>query len=137
MTELQEAYKKMSDASGIQAGDMVKILRKASTNEMGWCNNWNPKMDNFIGKIGEVKYCARSSGVSVYFAEFDSRYTFPFFVLEVIRKAPEKIRVGDYVAEFHSDGKTVQFGCQIITFEQVKAVYKAMKKLQKSEEVPS
>ena len=46
-----------------------------------------------------------------------------------ISKPEPPIKVGEYTASFNEEEGTVKVGCQTITFEEVKAVYKKMKSL--------
>lgn len=80
---LREAYKVMSKASGIEVGDTVKVLRSAKTDEMGWDNCWMPNMYEAVGKEFEVSDDHCGSG----FYLSGTGYKFPFFCLEVTKKA--------------------------------------------------
>lgn len=69
--------------SGFKAGDIVKLVAKATTGEQGWKGSWNSSLTHFMLSFGvvvnessEIKY-----GFSVYF-ENGSRFYLPPFVLE-------------------------------------------------------
>jgi hypothetical protein len=71
----------------IQVGDVVRVTRKAVTNENGWDDYWCTFMDLCIGKQYEVIEDLGSHGFvlkgsSMLGGEFD--YCFPGFVLEKI-----------------------------------------------------
>jgi hypothetical protein len=131
-----EAYLTLQAASGIEVGDKVKVLRKAEDGEMGWDNSWARSMDNFIGHVGTISNIDGSNGCRVNFTEpVEDRFAFPFFVLELVEKrTPPKqpMKVGTYEVEFAQGGESIEVGCQTISFEEVKAVYKEMKRLRKA-----
>lgn len=52
---IQDAYLVMQKASGIEVGNKVRVLRKASTEEMGWDNSWPDSMDKYVREIGKVE----------------------------------------------------------------------------------
>jgi hypothetical protein len=80
---LRDAYLALQEASGIKAGDTVRVLRKAGDFEMGWGQVWGPDMDKCVGESVVVEsndasagFCARSSNGFCYWL--------PFFVLEKV-----------------------------------------------------
>lgn len=93
MYERDEA--KWLKENNVAEGTIVRVTRKAKTNEDGWDNAWVASMDAYIGKESPVgsmdsetgKY---SPGVGVPLV--DERmgddpifhYLFPYFVLEVV-----------------------------------------------------
>jgi hypothetical protein len=77
-------YLKAHRNSGIEVGDTVKVLRRATEGEQGWNNKWCTDMDSFIGKEFEV---FEDDGVFGFSIEVGvSEYNFPWFVLEIIKK---------------------------------------------------
>jgi hypothetical protein len=88
---LQDAYLAMQKASGIKAGDTVRVLRKAADFELGWGQVWDsPKMDDYIGQECEVTSIDGRSGVII------NGWCFPFFVLEKIASAPRFITINGF-----------------------------------------
>jgi len=84
---VEEAYRVMQEASGIQVGDTVKVLRKAKDYEMGWYNIWSDFM--VVGQTHKVLGVCEDG---VKLRSRDDRpssqiYHYPFFVLEVVKKA--------------------------------------------------
>lgn len=122
--ELREAYKVMQAASGIEAGDRVKITRKAKSQEMGWPETWSSQMDQFVGKEFIVKAIS-STNISLE----GPLNRFPFFVMEITEKqAIKSVRLNEnHVAKIDKDNKTVKVGCQTIPFDKIEEVYKLIK----------
>ena len=79
--DIEEAYQIMSKESGINIGDTVKVIRKASDYEMGWVTTWDPYMNEMIGN----EYTVSEIVNGVY--HLDDLCWFPFFVLEKIKSA--------------------------------------------------
>jgi len=80
----KQAYCALQEASGLKAGDIVKVTRTAKHNELGWANGWVDGMEWVIGKEFTIK-SLNSLGVTI-----DDRdgYSYPFFVLELVESAP-------------------------------------------------
>jgi len=122
---IKEAYKTMQEASGIQVGDKVKVLRMASGGDMGWDAFWHERMDEAVGKTGTVNAISGSDGIrvvvpSIKFCE-GKGFWFPFFALEVVEKAKQitkerVFRTGDrfnnsgdeYILVVVGDGKGME-----------------------------
>ena len=83
MSEIQEAYKVMQEASRIGAGDNVRVIRKFATDEMG-CNCFKWDYDHKKAEMQDQAYKVHT--VSSGYIEIDY-YSFPFFALELIEKA--------------------------------------------------
>jgi len=81
--EQTEEYEKQHSASGIQEGDMVEILSKAQTGELGWVNSWTPNMDRFVGQTVTIHKDHGKHGFQI--AE-GGRYCFPCFVMQKVAK---------------------------------------------------
>ncbi len=74
---IQEAYRKMQEASGIEVGDTVECIRAFKSNEMG-CVAMAVD-DRYVGKIYVVE------GVPGGCIDTIAGY-FPFFALKIIKK---------------------------------------------------
>ena len=114
--KLQSAYIQMQKASGIAPGDRVRVLRKAKADEMGWTNVWvGVGMDPYVGQEAVVERLAGSDGV-VLIPSADGRLTrdlgFPFFVLEIVEKAPKakQVRLTEQLsADVYQDKVTFEY----------------------------
>jgi hypothetical protein len=71
----------MQEASGLQVGDKVRVLRKAKSYEMGWCYAWSEDMNAYIDKTFYIAKILSNIGITFQNAQ---SYCFPFFVLEKI-----------------------------------------------------
>jgi hypothetical protein len=86
---LQNSYLELHEASGIEIGDTVRVLRKAENYEMGWNNEWNDDvMNKYIGRECVVTDDKKNYSDEAGF-ELNRGYIFPFFVLEKIKDASE------------------------------------------------
>ena len=65
--------------SGIEAGDRVKVIRRARNYESGWGLEWSDNMDNCVSEILTVNFNAGDWGF--YFKNIG---WIPFFVLEKV-----------------------------------------------------
>lgn len=120
---LEDAYLTLHNACGIEVGDTVKVLRKAETDEMGWNNSWTTSMNKSIGKEFKVLRDANKRGFEIS----DSfGLSYPFFVLELVKKAEKPIKAGDYDVEFNDNG-SIKVGYQTVSFKVIKAIYKKAK----------
>jgi len=79
LSEMEKTYMQIHAASGLEAGDTVKVLRAAKDHEQGWDNSWAPQMDKLIGKTSKI----RSDHGTIGF-ELDDGYIYPAFVLEKV-----------------------------------------------------
>lgn len=88
-------YQEAQDASGLQVGDKVRVIRPAHDRELGWSNSWNGDggMDDSIGEIGIIMglWGGTGTGVQISFpnAPEASGFGYPFFILELVEPAPE------------------------------------------------
>jgi len=74
-------------ASGIKAGDWVRVLRKAEDHESGWNTAWLPTMDRFIGKKCRVHTDNELNGFILEDpADSWSSWSFPYTVLEKVEQ---------------------------------------------------
>ncbi len=70
--------------NGVQVGTKVRITRKAGDYEYGWGTIWGPSMDDFVGKIGEVREIGYNIGLQLKFES--TSFWLPYFVLEVVKE---------------------------------------------------
>ncbi len=98
-TELRTAYAVMQKNCGIDVEDCVKVLRTAKDCELGWGVCWVSEMNKFVGKVGKVTRIDDCDGVKV--CQDGEEWNFPFFVLEVVKKAEKLVgvTVGDKTFE--------------------------------------
>lgn len=75
------AYEINQLASGIEVGDTVKVLETSSDFARGWVNTWTEDMTEKVGKTFRVSGIYGDSGVS------DGMFCYPYFVLEIVKKA--------------------------------------------------
>lgn len=122
---LRAAYLTLHEASGFRVGDKVRVLRKAASLEAGWDNVWDKYMDRAVGDV----FTIIKDGAGGGFLMNSHGGLFPWFVLELVERAPE--RVASITIE--SQGVTatatpdaVQVGEQTFTREQIAAFAKAM-----------
>ena len=123
-----EAYNTLQKASGIEVGDTVKILRKAQKNEMGWASYWDETMNKSIGKTFVVTEIRDEKGIYN-----PSNYcTYPFFVLELVRKGDKEITIklnSEYSAIVSKGG--IEVGCQKFPLTVIDELVKAKAELTK------
>lgn len=79
---------------GIQAGNRVKILRKAKSFELGWNNSWSSDMDELIGKEFTVGMVNGYMGIQirVSYRNMQMFKYVPFFILEKVSRPESFIR---------------------------------------------
>jgi len=76
-------YYKHSKVKEFNAGDIVRVTRKAESREHGWDNDWVDEMNIMVGQELEVLYDDGIVGVCLDVGEWD--YDFPHFVLELVK----------------------------------------------------
>lgn len=133
---LRDHYAALQKASGIEPGDVVRILRVCNDQEMGWGCTWNVRMDKTVGMKGTVRCRSNTDGIEV---EFDKMvgdrqcWWYPFFALEIVEKRPQKVEVclnSEYSAEVYKDKIVV--GCQTFDPSIIEKLAKAHKSLHTS-----
>src|ERR1035437_6713114 len=71
-----------------QAGDIVRVLRKAEEEERGWGNSWASEMDKAVGKQGRV--ISDQTTTSLYDVNVKVEgvevYGYPSFALKLLPK---------------------------------------------------
>jgi len=113
----------MQEASGIRAGDTVRVIRAANDHEMGWVNSWERSMDECVGH--EFKVHSVSGDIVLQMPDRDI-YGFPFFALMLIHPKPAVIYLNEeYVATVTRDNVTV--GCQVFSHEKILELAEAVK----------
>jgi hypothetical protein len=117
---MKSTYQERQDKTGIQVGDFVIVLRKASSHTRGWKNTWVPSMTNAVGKIGKVTGLSGESGINVKVDGVDN-FGYPYWVLskkETDRVFPVDVKLNEsYTATITESG--VKVGCQTFTFKKV------------------
>jgi hypothetical protein len=101
MEKNHEEYEQKQKECGIEIGDTVKVLRKASTHENGWSNEWVEQMDVYVGGEYVVSNINPMFG---YNLEIIS-YWFPFFVLEKVKE--KKVRKIEKIEKIEKVVKTL------------------------------
>lgn len=73
--------------NNIKTSTTVRVIRKAESHELGWCNEWASDMDACVGKIGRADLIENygSYGIEIRFDnEKVDGMLFPYFVLEKV-----------------------------------------------------
>jgi len=83
-TKKEPDYRDLHRASGLKAGDWVKVTRAAKDFEAGWSSSWMPGMDRYIGSIVRINHHNDEYG----FTLAGTPYLFPCFVLEKVNCRP-------------------------------------------------
>jgi len=137
MKELNKAYRVMQEASGIDVGDTVHIIREWRRGELGEAGSLGYSFNEF-GNLGDdcLVTAVFNTEANCYInvkpknAAYGS--TAPFFALKIIKKTvklPSKIEINpSYSAKFNAD-KSIDVGCQHIEFEALEAIYLAAKSI--------
>lgn len=102
--ELKDAYLTLHNASGIEVGDTVRVLRKAKSYEMGWSNSWQVEMDGFIGGTFEVRSDSKAMGIELRRLGYSYNLGFPFFCLEIVKKAAKVKPLSGKIVKVELDG---------------------------------
>ena len=76
------------EETGLKVGDKVKILREFENKELGSSPDWNPRMSENLGKVGEVTEI-NNNFIGV---DFDNgNWVYPFTVLEKIEEKKQDV----------------------------------------------
>ncbi len=82
-------YIKGQTASGIQVGDIVRVMRSAKHNEGGWTGgSWTSEMDKTIGKdfmVDDIGSKYDTVSVRLRLGSGETRF-YPYFVLSIVKK---------------------------------------------------
>ncbi len=123
--DLQEAYLTLHEASGIEAGDKVDILRLPTGNsEGGWTHmGLDPNFHRTLG-LGIVRADAGREGFRVRHLKVGDNQEWPFFCLELIEKGTSPFKIGDNEVKFTAEG--IKVGCQSVTTEEVDEIHRRL-----------
>lgn len=136
MMDLQEAYKTMQAASGIEVGDTVKMLRMPlSDDEMGWQVKTGSIAEGSsedyrthkraLGEECTVREIDPIRGIGINYPDNGWDYA-PFFCLELISKGKPPIKIGEHTVEFTDNGLRV--GCQEVSYKTLDEINERRKK---------
>jgi hypothetical protein len=115
----------------LEVGDVVEITHKVPSRNLGWYNEWNPKMDVAVGKRGKVLSEPKEHGVKIEIDGMDEYY-YPAQSIKFISKAPKfkEMKISkDYSAKVYAD--RIEVGCQTITMENFKKLQKLVAEVKK------
>lgn len=85
-----EDYEYKHEHSGIEIGDIVKVVYKAHEYEGGWNTNWLPEMDAWVGGQYEVVGDEVDGGWTLRDPKSGQMWAFPYFSLEIVKKVDKK-----------------------------------------------
>lgn len=96
---MKQVYLLAQEHCGLKIGDCVKITRKATSLEGGWCNTWDRYNQECVGKTGKIKMFENYGIlVDVQIAEnVTYALAFPYFVLEKVEKHKHHFKPFDKV----------------------------------------
>lgn len=112
---IRDKYKRLEKLAGFEIGDKVKVVGSAVTSQFGWSNSWDEGMDEHNGKTYTVLSISPAGhGIKLDFCH--SRYSFPFFCLELVEKTEKgsekkedkeekKVDLSDFEAMFGGPAK--------------------------------
>ena len=83
---LYQAYSDAQEQCGLEVGDKVRVLRRASTEELGWGVGWAEPMDRSIGEVFEIHTMHQFDGRANTGVRLSNSFNYPFFVLELVEK---------------------------------------------------
>lgn len=99
----QQTYAELQEESGLKVGDMVKVLRKGSKDELGWENIWiDYEMDKAIGQVCTIREITEN-GIKL---DQCALYSFPYFILEKYKETKEE-KIENLLREFAKKLKEV------------------------------
>lgn len=90
MGTLNTAYLYLHRETGIEPGDTVKLLRRCKDDRLGWKGVWTSDKTILVGKELIVIEDRRENGFVCKKPGSNESFHFPFYVLELIKKAPKK-----------------------------------------------
>ena len=101
------------EASGIKVGDTVQVIKKARSHEGGWRYAWFSAMDDIIEFVVlEIN----SDGGMWMETGSGMRWWFPYFVLEIVKKATGSVLGKDNTnSERNSNMKNTKYDCEVVT----------------------
>jgi hypothetical protein len=83
---MSKEYLKWHEKSGIKVGDIVRVLRKAQDEEMGWALAWLGTMDETVGQIFIVEEDDKVEGFGL-----SNNWNYPYFVLEKVEEKETEV----------------------------------------------
>ncbi len=95
MLKCQEEYMKGQEKSGIEIGDIVRVMRKAKgpDNETGWIVSWIPSMDEMIGRDSYVGNIFPLVGdLNIYGIQLEDGCCYPYYVFSIVMKGDNNER---------------------------------------------
>jgi hypothetical protein len=106
---MQEWYEIGQANCGIEVGDAVKVLRKATGNTMGWGQRWVSEMDKYVGQTFIVANVPTiNTGIRLLTKDDYGFWNFPFFILELVSHKPVIPSLPPKIVEIIDNG---DFGC--------------------------
>lgn len=122
--ELEKAW---VEETGAEVGDTVRICSKTKKGSAGWEATWQPDMDNWVGTEGVIQNF-NDHGIRV--SKDGDFWTFPFFVLEVVKKAEKSVTLTNatpsYGARVFKDHITFPGVSGPIPYEKLAELRKAL-----------
>lgn len=119
--ELQDAYKVLQAACGIEVGDMVKVLRAPTKSYELGSSVLSAALDKeFVGGTFPVS-SIKARQISLE-GRGERYWGFPFFCLELVRKTAPSIKVGSHTVEFTGDG--IKVGCEVVSKETLEQIWR-------------
>jgi hypothetical protein len=85
-----EDYEYKHEHSGIEIGDIVKVVYKAHEYEGGWNTDWLPDMDAWVGGEFEVVGDEYDGGWTLRDPKSGQMWAFPYFSLQIVKKVDKK-----------------------------------------------
>ncbi len=96
MLKCQKEYMTGQEKSGIEIGDVVRVMRKTKgvDNETGWIVSWVPSMDGMIGRDSCVSniFSFPHDNRDVYGIQLEDGCCYPYYVLSIVTKGDNNER---------------------------------------------
>ena len=89
METIEARYLRKHRASGLKAGDRVRVKRAAYDCEHGWDNVWTRSMDRAVGSVCPIIADGSEAGFRIELPE-GGHARFPYFVLEKVTDEPQE-----------------------------------------------
>ncbi len=110
MNSQQEKYIAGQKNCGIEVGDTVMVLREADGHAGGWTQTWVPNLME-VGMIGTAQGIKDSDGIQI--KKDGCRY--PYFVLEIVKKANGTVPDAKPIDKGDSNMKTQEIYNVVVT----------------------
>lgn len=119
-----EAYKALSDESGIMPGDRVRVVRKLKRGDPMWPTfQWSRDMSAAVGKTYRV--IETDSDGDIVLDVGGKELPFPYFALSITKKGPPLIRIDGKVIIFRAG--RIAVGCTEVPNDVVREIAKRLK----------